>query len=32
MVVETNGACTNPSFASNSTTDMLVLNCKVNVV
>jgi peptidyl-prolyl cis-trans isomerase A (cyclophilin A) len=32
MVVETNGACVNPSFASNSTTDILVLNCTVKVV
>jgi len=31
MVVETNGACINPSFASSSTTDMLVLNCTVKV-
>jgi cyclophilin family peptidyl-prolyl cis-trans isomerase len=31
MVVETNGACANPSFDSNSTTDMLVLNCTVKV-
>ena len=31
MVVETNGACTNPSFASNSTTDTLVLNCLVKL-
>lgn len=29
LVVETNGACINPSFASNSTTDTLVLNCLV---
>lgn len=27
LVVETNGACTNPSFAASSTTDLLVLNC-----
>ena len=32
MVVETNGACVNPSFSSNSTTDILVLNCTVKVV
>ena len=32
LVVDTNGACINPSFASISTTDVLVLNCKVNVV
>jgi peptidyl-prolyl cis-trans isomerase A (cyclophilin A) len=32
MVVETNGACVNPSFASNSTTDTLVLNCTVKAV
>jgi peptidyl-prolyl cis-trans isomerase A (cyclophilin A) len=31
MVVETNGACINPSFASNSTTDLLVLNCTLKV-
>lgn len=30
--VDSNGACTNPSFASNSTTDTLVLNCGVKVV
>ena len=29
LVVESNGACINPSFASNSTTDTLVLNCLV---
>ena len=29
LVVETNGACVNPIFASNSTTDTLVLNCLV---
>ena len=27
LVVDTGGACTNPSFASSSTTDLLVLNC-----
>ncbi|WP_233246038.1 peptidylprolyl isomerase [Limnohabitans sp. Hippo4] len=32
VVVETNGACTEPSFASNSSTDTLVLNCKVKQV
>ena len=32
LVVETNGGCVNPSFASNSTTDVLVLNCGVKVV
>jgi cyclophilin family peptidyl-prolyl cis-trans isomerase len=32
LVVETNGACTNPSFAASSTTDLLVLNCGVKVV
>lgn len=32
MVVETNGSCTNPSFASSSTTDLLVLNCQARVV
>jgi len=31
MVVDTNGACINPSFASNSTTDTLVLNCSVKL-
>lgn len=30
--VDTKDACTNPSFASNSTTDMLVLNCLVSKV
>ena len=30
--VESNGACINPSFASNSTTDTLVLNCVVKAV
>lgn len=32
VVVESGGACTNPSFASNSTTDLLILNCTVTVV
>jgi cyclophilin family peptidyl-prolyl cis-trans isomerase len=32
LVVESNGGCTNPSFASSSTTDVLVLNCGVMVV
>jgi cyclophilin family peptidyl-prolyl cis-trans isomerase len=32
LVVESGGGCTNPSFASSSTTDVLVLNCLVNVV
>jgi peptidyl-prolyl cis-trans isomerase A (cyclophilin A) len=32
VIVETNGSCTNPSFASNSTTDLLVLNCQARVV
>jgi cyclophilin family peptidyl-prolyl cis-trans isomerase len=32
LVVETNGGCINPSFATNSTTDLLVLNCVVKVV
>ena len=32
LVVESNGACTNPSFATTSTTDLLVLNCGVKVV
>ena len=32
VVVESGGACTNPSFAANSTTDALVLNCTVTVV
>lgn len=27
LTVDTGGACTNPNFASNSTTDILVLNC-----
>lgn len=30
--VESNGACINPSFASSSTTDTLVLNCVVKAV
>lgn len=32
VTVDSNGACTNPSFAFNSTTDTLVLNCGVKVV
>ena len=32
LVVESNGGCTSPSFASNSSTDVLVLNCLVTVV
>jgi cyclophilin family peptidyl-prolyl cis-trans isomerase len=32
LVVESGGACTSPSFASNSSTDLLVLNCLVTVV
>jgi peptidyl-prolyl cis-trans isomerase A (cyclophilin A) len=32
VVVETNGSCTNPTFASSSTTDLLVLNCQARVV
>ncbi len=32
VTVDTNGACINPSFASNSTTDTLVLNCGVKAV
>ena len=32
LVVESNGGCINPSFTSNSTTDVLVLNCAVKVV
>jgi cyclophilin family peptidyl-prolyl cis-trans isomerase len=32
ITVESNGGCTNPSFATNSTTDTLVLNCGVKVV
>ena len=32
LLVDTNDACTNPSFASNSTTDTLVLNCIVSKV
>ena len=31
MMVESNGACTNPSFANSSTTDLLVLNCIVKM-
>ena len=30
LMVDTQGACANPSFASNSTTDTLVLNCAVS--
>jgi cyclophilin family peptidyl-prolyl cis-trans isomerase len=30
LTVDTQGACTNPSYASNSTTDTLVLNCAVS--
>ena len=29
LLVDTSGACTNPTFASNSNTDTLVLNCLV---
>ena len=32
VVVESGGACTNPSFAANSTTDILVLNCTASMV
>ena len=32
LVVESNGGCTNPSFASGSSTDAVVLNCLVTVV
>jgi cyclophilin family peptidyl-prolyl cis-trans isomerase len=32
LTVETNGACTNPNFANNSTTETLVLNCVVSKV
>ncbi len=32
LMVETNGACLNPSFAASSTTEMLVLNCVAKVV
>jgi peptidyl-prolyl cis-trans isomerase A (cyclophilin A) len=32
LVVETNGACLNPSFANSSTTEVLVLNCVAKVV
>ena len=32
LIVESNNACTAPSFASNSTTDTLVLNCTVKAV
>jgi len=32
VAVESSGACTNPSFAANSTTEVLVLNCTVTMV
>ena len=32
LVIETNGGCANPSFASNSSNDVLVLNCLVSVL
>jgi len=32
LLVDSNGGCINPSFASNSTTDLLVLNCLVKIV
>jgi cyclophilin family peptidyl-prolyl cis-trans isomerase len=32
LVVESAGGCINPSFGSNSTTDLLVLNCVVKTV
>jgi peptidyl-prolyl cis-trans isomerase A (cyclophilin A) len=32
MTVDSNGACTNPSFGTNSSTETLVLNCGVKVV
>ena len=32
LVVESAGGCTDPSFATNSSTDVLVLNCSVTVV
>ena len=32
LLVDSNGGCINPSFASNSTTDLLILNCVVKVV
>ena len=32
ITVDSNGGCTNPSFATTSTTDTLVLNCGVKVV
>jgi peptidyl-prolyl cis-trans isomerase A (cyclophilin A) len=32
LVVDTGTACTNPSFAANSSTDLLVLNCLVKSV
>ena len=32
LSVDTNGACTNPSFASSSTTEIMVLNCFVSKV
>ena len=32
ITVDSGGACTNPSFASSSTTDTLVLNCSVTTI
>ena len=32
VAVESGGACSSPSYATTSTTDLLVLNCTVNVV
>jgi peptidyl-prolyl cis-trans isomerase A (cyclophilin A) len=32
LYIDTSGACTNPTFASNSNTDTLVLNCVVSKV
>lgn len=32
ITVDTNGKCANPTFASNSTTDTLVLNCAIKAV
>jgi cyclophilin family peptidyl-prolyl cis-trans isomerase len=32
LVVESNGACANSTFAANSTTDLLILNCTITVV
>lgn len=32
MVVDTGGKCTNPSFASNSTTELMIFNCTVTAI